>query len=55
MVDNIKWASREIINELDWMDDETKNATFRKLDRMKTHLGYPDNYTEILNNLYQEV
>jgi len=55
MSDNIKWALRKMINEGTWMDDETKNATLRKLANTKTYFGYPNNYTRILNHLFQDV
>lgn len=52
---NIKLALRTMINESSWMDDETKKATLRKLDHTKTYLGYPNNYTNLLYNLYHDV
>jgi predicted metalloendopeptidase len=55
MNDNIQWAMRKIINEASWLDDESKIATLRKLATTKTYLGYPDDYPNILNNLYQNV
>jgi len=55
MTDNIKWAFQKIVHETNWMDDETKNATLRKLTNMKTNFGYPDNYDKILNNFFENV
>ena len=55
MTDNIKWALRKMVNEASWMDDETKNATLRKLANTKTFFGYPDNYENIINNLIENV
>jgi len=55
MTENIKWALRKMVNDASWMDDETKNATLRKLDRTKTFFGYPDNYDNIINNLLENV
>lgn len=55
MTDNIKLAVLNIINTISWMDDETKNVTIRKLEYMKTYLGYPDNYTNIINSLFLDV
>ncbi|XP_025418911.1 neprilysin-21-like isoform X2 [Sipha flava] len=55
MNDNIQWAMRKIINEASWLDDESKIATLRKLATTKTYLGYPDDYPNILNNLYQNL
>ncbi|VVC39607.1 Metallopeptidase, catalytic domain,Peptidase M13, C-terminal domain,Peptidase M13,Peptidase M13, N- [Cinara cedri] len=55
MNDNIIWAFHKMISESSWMDDETKNATHRKLDYTKTYFGYPNNYTNILNDLYKNL
>jgi len=55
MTDNIKWALRKMVHEASWMDDETKNATLRKLANTKTYFGYPNNYDNILNNFYENV
>ncbi|KAE9532529.1 hypothetical protein AGLY_009610 [Aphis glycines] len=55
MTDNIKWALRKMVHEASWMDDETKNATLRKLANTKTYFGYPNNYDNILNNFYENL
>ncbi|XP_050056347.1 neprilysin-11-like isoform X18 [Aphis gossypii] len=55
MTDNIKWALRKMVHEASWMDDETKNATLRKLANTKTYFGYPNNYDKILNNFYENL
>lgn len=55
IVENIKWAVLKIINEISWMDDETRNSTIRKLEYMKALLGFPDNYIDILNNSFVDV
>ncbi|XP_026804476.1 neprilysin-2-like [Rhopalosiphum maidis] len=55
MTDNIKWALRKMVHEASWMDDETKNATLRKLANTKTYFGYPYNYDNILNNLFENL
>lgn len=55
MNDNILWALRKIINEVEWMDNETKSNTLRKVAYTKTHFGYPNNYSNIINHLYQNV
>lgn len=55
MTDNIKWALRKMIKDATWMDDETKNATLRKLTNTKTYFGYPDDYDNILNSLFENV
>jgi len=55
MTDNIKWAFKKIVHETSWMDDETKNSALRKLANMKTYFGYPNNYDNLLNNLFENV
>jgi len=55
MDDNIKWALRKMVNEVKWMDEETKNATLKKLANTKSYFGYPNNYTNTLDILYQNV
>ncbi|KAL5244165.1 hypothetical protein ACI65C_011575 [Semiaphis heraclei] len=55
MTDNIKWALRKMVNEASWMDNETKNATLRKLANTKTFFGYPENYDKIINNLLENL
>lgn len=55
MKDNIIWALRKMINEVDWMDDKTKYSNLRKLDNTKTFFGYPNNYSSTIDNLYENV
>jgi len=55
MSDNIKWALHKMVNEASWMDNETKNATLKKLANTKTYFGYPENYDKIINNLFENV
>lgn len=55
MTENIKWALQKMVKELNWMDDETKNATLLKLANTKSFIGYPTNYTRIINILFQDV
>ena len=50
MVNNLKIALRESIQNLDWMSDATKAKALEKLDAFKTKIGYPDkwrDYTEL--------
>lgn len=57
MLSNIHWAFRKIVNELDWMDDKTKNMTLYKAKQMNTFVGFPDfikNSTE-LDEYYADV
>lgn len=55
MADNIKWAFGKMVIEVNWMDEETKNVTLRKLANTKSYFGYPDNYTDMLNSSFEEV
>lgn len=55
MKDNIIWALRKMVVEVDWMDYKTKNSIFQKLDNTKTFFGYPNNYSSIIDNLYENV
>lgn len=47
MVNNIKDVYRNILTEVEWMDEITKKEAQRKLNLMATHIGYPD---EMLDN-----
>jgi predicted metalloendopeptidase len=42
MVKNIRGTLREDIQELDWMDAQTKKKATAKLDKMTEHIAYPD-------------
>ncbi len=44
MVERIVERYRERIYELDWMEDETKEAAVKKLDAMGINVGYPDEW-----------
>lgn len=39
---NIHEAFENIVNELKWMDDASKNKTLYKARKMKEIIGYPD-------------
>ncbi|KAI8129853.1 hypothetical protein FF38_13123 [Lucilia cuprina] len=47
MVNNIRGVFNQILDEVQWMDDMTKQEAKRKLHSMTTHIGYPD---EMLDN-----
>lgn len=47
MVNGIRKEFEKILNNVDWMDDETRVSATKKLHSMSTHIGYPD---EIMNN-----
>lgn len=57
MLSNIHWAFEQIVKELKWMDDTTKQRTLYKTQEMKTLIGYPEfiNDTEALDDYYSEV
>ena len=46
MVNNLKIALRESIQNLDWMSDATKAKALEKLDAFKTKIGYPDKWRD---------
>ncbi|XP_065355214.1 neprilysin-2 isoform X2 [Calliphora vicina] len=47
MVNNIRGVFNQILDEVQWMDEMTKQEAKRKLQSMTTHIGYPD---EMLDN-----
>lgn len=47
MVNGIRKEFEIILNEVDWMDEETRKSATNKLHAMSTHIGYPD---EIMDN-----
>ena len=46
MVANIRWALRERIRNLEWMDEATRAAALRKLDMFGVKIGYPDKWID---------
>lgn len=42
MVNNIRAVFSEILDKVDWMDEQTKKEAQKKLHAMATHIGYPD-------------
>ena len=44
LVDNLKTALGERINQLDWMSDETKSKAQEKLGTIIVKIGYPDKW-----------
>ena len=42
MVKDIQNVFTEIIDELDWMDDQTRLRAKEKANAMATHIAYPD-------------
>ncbi|MEZ4816152.1 MAG: M13 family metallopeptidase [Bdellovibrionota bacterium] len=46
MVESIQVAYKEIIQNLDWMDQETKDKALEKLSLISKKFGYPDKWDE---------
>ena len=46
MIDNIKEAFRDRINNLEWMTDSTKLAAIEKLNKFTVKIGYPDKWED---------
>ncbi|WP_052350518.1 M13-type metalloendopeptidase [Paenibacillus gorillae] len=42
MVENMIDIYRDKLRSNDWMSEETKKEAIKKLDNLKTHIGYPD-------------
>lgn len=42
MVNGIRNEFELILNEVKWMDDDTRQSALKKLNAMSTHIGYPD-------------
>ena len=60
MVENVRRAYESRINNLDWMDDETKVQAIKKLNGMTVKIGYPDKWKDystlkIGDSYYQNV
>lgn len=57
MVKDIRSVFAEIIDELEWMDDETRGRAKGKSASMTTHIAYPDELLDDkkLIDLYQNV
>lgn len=46
LVNNLKLAYRESIEELDWMSEETKKQALDKLKKINTKIGYPNKWKD---------
>jgi len=46
LVDNLKKAFAQRINNLEWMGDETKEKALEKLEVMNVKIGYPDEWKD---------
>ena len=57
MVNNLKDEFKTMLNEYDWMDENSKRAAREKAEFIDVKIGYPE-YTyddQYLNSLYAEV
>ena len=50
IVQDLLATYRERIKALDWMSEATKERALRKLDTMKIHIGYPDEWQTYLKD-----
>ncbi|XP_050301943.1 neprilysin-4-like [Anthonomus grandis grandis] len=57
MVNNLQSTFKEIINETEWMDDDSKAAALTKADNIITLLGYPEfiKNATLLDQFYQNL
>ena len=57
MIRNIREAFNELLDENQWMDDETKRLAREKAEAMNERIGYPDILTQFeeLDVEYQKV
>jgi len=46
MIENLRSAYRQSINNLDWMGDSTKEKALKKLDAFTYKIGYPDKWED---------
>ena len=45
MIDNLKSAFKKILEDIEWMDTNTKSQAFKKLKAMNYFIAYPDELT----------
>ena len=46
LVDFLKLSFNQRLEQVDWMDDDTRDAAFEKLDSFTTKIGYPDKWQD---------
>jgi len=46
LVDNLRGAFKDRIQQLDWMSDETKQAALKKLDEFTVKIAYPNTWRD---------
>lgn len=57
LIDDIRNEFYEIIDNLNWMDADTKNHALAKAKNMKASIGYPDELLNdaVINDFYRDV
>lgn len=57
LIDDIRNVFYEIINDLKWMDEDTKSHALAKAKNMRASIGYPDELLSdaIIDNFYRDV
>lgn len=57
MVEDIRGAFIEMLHDVPWMDDETKQKAISKAQALTTHIGYPDELTNdtLIEELYKDL
>lgn len=46
LVNDIRSAFIDVLNEVTWMDEKTRNESIKKAKTLTTHIGYPDELAE---------
>ncbi|MBI2596153.1 M13 family metallopeptidase [Candidatus Daviesbacteria bacterium] len=47
IINDVKIAFKDRVNDLGWMDEDTKNLVYKKVDNINFKLGYPDEWIDI--------
>ncbi|EFO14278.2 hypothetical protein LOAG_14244 [Loa loa] len=57
MIANLQEAFKELVDENDWMDEETKKVAVEKAESMRNNIGYPDfiSNSTALDKYYEKV
>jgi predicted metalloendopeptidase len=57
LVEDLQVATRELLDENEWIDDETKRFVMEKIDAMTVLTGFPHWYTNVsaLDRFYDKV
>lgn len=57
MVEDIRDAFIQMLHDVPWMDDDTKQKAISKAQALTTHIGYPDELTNDTNieELYKDL